>query len=503
MKHSILLTVAAGAVVLSSTATAQRSNDPRSPGRDVNTTTLDRDRGATLAPRFAEVETLIGAQIYPSLDSNESAELDDIIVDRRDGRAVFVVFDTNGILGSENKQVAVPYGALRWEPARERFLIDITPEQLRSLPATSPKKLVGEDDSSWWESLTGVFGDRDEFRHRYRDNADWYSSAFERRETEMVSGTIIEIDKQYDARGTPYYAVMYNPDEGASRGTTGEGRNPRNMAGGQPQIILLGPASFMQRESRELNPNDRLTADVVRTIDAGGRPVFVARAYEVNGDRVTLRDAQGTPAWTARDVPAASRANYILASNLDDYEVRGLDDDFGDIESALIETNSGRVAYAVVSVGGVLGVGDTLYAVPFESLTFDREDRAFIDMPVEKLKAAPRLSDQGVDALNDRATAQRIDDYFGVRSRSYDMERSRRWSDQSRDRGAGNMPGRDPRNPNVDPGTRPGAPGEPNRDPNRDPNRGGNNPTRGGGGGTGGAGGTGTGGAGGTGGSNR
>src|SRR5262245_56820592 len=52
-------------------------------------------------------------------------------------------------------------------------------------------------------------------------------------------------------------------------------------------------------------------------------------------------------------------------------------DDLGKIEEIMIDIPSGRVAYAVLSFGGFLGMGNKLFAVPWNALTVDEVEHQF------------------------------------------------------------------------------------------------------------------------------
>ena len=57
-------------------------------------------------------------------------------------------------------------------------------------------------------------------------------------------------------------------------------------------------------------------------------------------------------------------------------------DKLGQIEELMIDLDNGRVAYAVLSFGGFLGIGDKLFAIPFEALQLDTENHRFVlDVP--------------------------------------------------------------------------------------------------------------------------
>src|SRR3569833_3106392 len=53
-------------------------------------------------------------------------------------------------------------------------------------------------------------------------------------------------------------------------------------------------------------------------------------------------------------------------------------EELGEIEAIMLDVPRGRVAYAVLSFGGFLGMGDKLFAIPWDSLTLDAERECFI-----------------------------------------------------------------------------------------------------------------------------
>ena len=65
-------------------------------------------------------------------------------------------------------------------------------------------------------------------------------------------------------------------------------------------------------------------------------------------------------------------------------------EDLGRVDEIMIDISSGRVAYAVLSFGGVLGMGDKLFAVPWNVLTVDEDEKCFIlDVDRRTLQTAP------------------------------------------------------------------------------------------------------------------
>ena len=65
-------------------------------------------------------------------------------------------------------------------------------------------------------------------------------------------------------------------------------------------------------------------------------------------------------------------------------------ENLGKIEELMLDLEKGRVAYAVLSFGGFMGMGEKLFAVPFEALKLDASREHFtLDVDKDKLKNAP------------------------------------------------------------------------------------------------------------------
>ena len=71
--------------------------------------------------------------------------------------------------------------------------------------------------------------------------------------------------------------------------------------------------------------------------------------------------------------PALMGAHTLLGNDVSNKDGKGL----GDIKEFMIDMASGRVAYAVLSFGGLLGMGDKLFAVPWAALSLDTVNKRF------------------------------------------------------------------------------------------------------------------------------
>jgi sporulation protein YlmC with PRC-barrel domain len=95
------------------------------------------------------------------------------------------------------------------------------------------------------------------------------------------------------------------------------------------------------------------------------------------------------------------------------------DEDLGDIKEIILDMRSGKVSYAVLSFGGFLGMGEKLFAVPWDALTLDTENKRFVlNVDKESLKDAPGFDKDKWPDMADRAWAEQIHSYYGTKSYS-------------------------------------------------------------------------------------
>ena len=82
-----------------------------------------------------------------------------------------------------------------------------------------------------------------------------------------------------------------------------------------------------------------------------------------------------------------TRPNVLSATQIiGDGVVNRAGENLGKIEELMLDLEKGRVAYAVLSFGGVLGMGAKLFAIPFEALKLDADRHHFtLDVDKEKL----------------------------------------------------------------------------------------------------------------------
>lgn len=91
-------------------------------------------------------------------------------------------------------------------------------------------------------------------------------------------------------------------------------------------------------------------------------------------------------------------------------------EDLGKIEHLMIDVEKGRVAYAVLSFGGFLGMGDKLFAIPWNALAVDTGEKQFVlDVDKKLLEHAPGFDKDHWPNMADRKWGAEVSTYYGAK----------------------------------------------------------------------------------------
>lgn len=89
-------------------------------------------------------------------------------------------------------------------------------------------------------------------------------------------------------------------------------------------------------------------------------------------------------------------------------------EDLGEIKDLMIDLSGGRIAYAVLSFGGFLGMGDKLFAIPWEAFQVVQEEEVLIlNVAKEKLEQAPGFDKDNWPDMADVTWGKSIHSYYG------------------------------------------------------------------------------------------
>ncbi len=95
------------------------------------------------------------------------------------------------------------------------------------------------------------------------------------------------------------------------------------------------------------------------------------------------------------------------------------EENLGEIKEIMLDTRNGKVAYAVVSLGGFLGLGEKLFAVPWAALRLDTTHHRFVlDVDKKTLESAPGFDKDAWPDMADPEFEQRVHSFYGTQPTS-------------------------------------------------------------------------------------
>jgi hypothetical protein len=121
---------------------------------------------------------------------------------------------------------------------------------------------------------------------------------------------------------------------------------------------------------------------------------------------------------TATDRPAMARdeAHDLIASDRVEgttvYNRQG--EKLGTISKFMVGKRSGRVEYAVMGFGGLFGMGERDYPLPWNVLDYQPDKGGYVvDLDKDQLKDAPSF-ERGRDPAFDRDYGEQVYTFYGI-----------------------------------------------------------------------------------------
>lgn len=114
--------------------------------------------------------------------------------------------------------------------------------------------------------------------------------------------------------------------------------------------------------------------------------------------------------------PTPATMNIVKTSEAIGMDVRNAQNEsLGDLNDLVIDVNRCQVVYSVLGFGGVLGVGEKLFAVPWRSLKLDRAEKTFVlNIDKDKLRNAPGFDRDKWPDMTDSPWSQRVYAFYGT-----------------------------------------------------------------------------------------
>lgn len=109
--------------------------------------------------------------------------------------------------------------------------------------------------------------------------------------------------------------------------------------------------------------------------------------------------------------PALMGADTLIGDSV----VNAQEEDLGDIKEIMLDMQTGQVAYAVLAFGGFLGMGEKLFAVPWQALHLDTANkRMVLNVDKERLRSAPGFDKDAWPDMSDVSWAGGIHSFYGT-----------------------------------------------------------------------------------------
>ncbi len=128
-----------------------------------------------------------------------------------------------------------------------------------------------------------------------------------------------------------------------------------------------------------------------------------------------MPDATNTRGTGGEGVEVDETDRLIASDKVEGTAVYNRDGDrLGSVRNVMINKYSGQVAYAVMSFGGFLGIGERYHPLPWRTLTYDTGLGGYVvGLSREQLEGAPSYA-RDEAPWDDPAYGRGVSDYYGV-----------------------------------------------------------------------------------------
>lgn len=109
-------------------------------------------------------------------------------------------------------------------------------------------------------------------------------------------------------------------------------------------------------------------------------------------------------------------AALIAADKVDGTDVYNTDGDkLGTVNNIMLDKRTGKVAYAEMSFGGFLGIGEQYHPLPWSMLEYDEDKEGYV-VPLDKkaLEGAPNYGPDEAHRLRDREYETSVFAFYNV-----------------------------------------------------------------------------------------
>lgn len=416
----------------SQTAGQDARTAARTQGQDARTaarTEAQDTRSPEEAFRDMRISRLRGMDVT-NAEGERLGSVEDVVLDLNNQEVQYVVLSHGGFLGFGDKRFMFPVKAFKPGQEEDKLVLNVPKEQLENAPDMDKGKW---NDPAYRESVDRHFGGEVAAKPDPKAQLISASSLVGKEvhnRTGQSVGDVEDIVVSLETGKVHYVAMDFSDSD-------------------KLVPVALQDLAVTARQVDQLVLNtDMSQIDMASAFDQGTWPKGEYPRYQAGVDqsgetgtgRAGQQEGTGAGASVQNEQEESSR-NSLAAANTGqatmstgqeqntaqhpirdmrvsevlDMEVRNPQgEELGTIEDLVLDVKNEQVHYVVLSHGGILGVGNKLFAYPIKAFQPGQEaDKLVLNMPKERLENAPGIDkDQWPDWSNPRYRSD-VDRYFG------------------------------------------------------------------------------------------
>ncbi|MCC6312244.1 MAG: PRC-barrel domain-containing protein [Trueperaceae bacterium] len=333
-------------------------------------------------------EKVIGSKVE-NASGNDLGHIKDLAIDPSSGRVVYGVLSFGGFLGLGEKYFAIPWKSLD-RNADGDYVLNVSEERLKNAEGFASDNWPRMANRQWAEATHSYYGQRPYWHDQQQVNNTQGSRS-------VTSGSQSSTAQQDANRTTP--SGVGNGIEPGTNSPAGPyaDREPgidsstNQGVGNQPgiQTVDTGASDDQVPAGQDsMSGDDRQLAQ-----GETGRAEFKSSVG------MTERGQQGQGLQHGMHAAATIvKASDLVGETVDNRQKEAL----GSVKDLVIDSNNGRINSIVLARGGVLGIGEELYAIPWQKLTVQTQvdddgrpsdvDDVIVNVDKETLKNAPSFT---------------------------------------------------------------------------------------------------------------
>ena len=431
------------------TGVTEQTGLPGKTGPERTTRRVSTEGGEN--PEFLSAGTIKGDKVVNRAGDN-IGKIEELMIDLEDGRVGYVVVPHGGLLGIGSKLFSIPWQALKLRPHEHAFLLDVSKETLDKAEGFDKDRwpltrgelsktytyygyqpywltgaaaaagistgMVGETESermTWTETeRQGVVETEEEKKARQEiERIDGLRGAQEEKISQLEKQRM-EAERQAQAERDRLAQLERDRVEAERKARAERERlvqleKELQEARRQEETEKV---TRLEKELREVQTHEETHREKLSQLErecAEAQRQAVTeretlaklekerteaeRQAKTQRERIAQLERERTEAEkmpltgrvSGREVPEFLSAGTIKTDRV----VDTAGEDLGRIEEIMIDLDNGRVAYAVMSFGGFLGMSDKLFAIPLQALKLRPHEHAFtLDIPKNVLEKA-------------------------------------------------------------------------------------------------------------------